>query len=90
MTYQNIANIAQDGLIQRRVLACAFEQKIDNPLQWVADHQWMLAAQPGWADKWASALQNHAAEPDYQPGSDEAVITDADILAAVQTLNTPA
>lgn len=55
-------------------------------INWVEQNRYLWAASPSWGEKWASALVSHAGETDYQPGNDEAVITDADILAVVQSL----
>lgn len=55
-------------------------------INWVDQNRYLWAASPGWGEKWASALVSHEADPDYEPGNDEAVITDADILATVQAL----
>jgi hypothetical protein len=53
---------------------------------WVQRNNYLWACSPSWGDKWAYALAAHPDEPDYEPGKDEAVITDGDILAAVQAL----
>ena len=82
MTYATIASITESPSLFRRIKACAAEQKVMKPYQeWVWDHLWDLAAAPGWAAKWASALASD--NPD--PGADESVITDGDLLAAVQS-----
>lgn len=88
MTYLAIAQIQASASLHQRLIACAAEQKVPEAYSmWVDEHSWDLAAQPGWADAWASAQASHSADADYDPGSDEAVITDAQILAAVQALN---
>lgn len=85
MTYAHIAAITESPALFKRIKACAAEQKAAGPgalQQWVFDHLWLIAASPSWADKWAYAL---AANPDLEdPGAEEAVITDADILTVVQ------
>lgn len=83
MTYANIANMAESPSLIRRLIACAAEQKKGDPYnEWVYSHVWDIAASPGWSEKWASALA--ADIPD--PGADEGVITDADILAVIQPM----
>ena len=87
MSYATIAAIRQDPWLRDRVAACvATEPGGHNPDSWGPAHSWALAASPGWAASWASALVTHKSEAGYQPGSDEGVITDAAILAAVQGL----
>jgi hypothetical protein len=82
MAYMDISQMASSGSLMQRELACAWEQKIPEPNQWVADHSWELASQPGWGDNWASAR----AAGKTDPGSDEAVISDGAILSAVQSI----
>ena len=62
-----------------------------DPDRWTFDHRRYWAAAPGWADAWEYALNTHAPPdpmPDnykpYDPGTDSAVITDAQILAQIQ------
>lgn len=50
--------------------------------QWTAERSWDLAATPGWAAKWESAVASGVEDP----GADEGVITDADVLARIQLL----
>lgn len=87
MTYLIVAMIRQDPWIRDRVAACAATEGVSAPEQWTMEHAWQFAAQPGWAAAWESALAVHP-EDDYLPGKDEAVVTDAMILAAVQSLTT--
>lgn len=87
MTYANIAAMQENGPLRRRLIACAVEQKTTDPETWTAVHSWDLAAQPGWATAWASGLANNTTTPNYEPGSDETVITDQMILSAVQALH---
>jgi hypothetical protein len=53
-----------------------------NPLAWVAENIWRLAVSPGFDAAYESALAGGIGRPGWDP----AVITDADILAAVQAL----
>lgn len=83
MTYATIATIQMDGPLSRRMAACAATQGIASPVQWVTDHSWQLAAQPGWAAAWESAIAGGV----QTPGAQESVITDSMLLSAVQALN---
>lgn len=84
MSYANIAAITQsNSLIQRLTAAAAQEGKsLTMPGSWVGERIWQFAVAPGWADKWAYAL----AAGMEDPGADEAVITDGDILAVIQPM----
>lgn len=87
MTYAIVASISRDFDVARRVSACvAIEGVSAVPEQWVAAHSWALAAQPGWAAAWGSALASHVDDEGYLPGADESVITDGMILSAVQAI----
>ena len=84
MTYANIAAITESASLQRRLQACAAEQQKPKPYgEWVYNHIWDIASAPGWAAKWASALAGGVTDP----GANEGVITDADILAVIQTMD---
>ena len=60
---------------------------------WMIDHRREWAAAPGWDAAWESAKVSHPADPEapvgtppYDPGADEAVITDGQILSQVQAM----
>ena len=84
MTYHAQGRLSQDGDFRDRVAACAATQAdIDTqPTQWADDNLWRVAAAPGFADKYAYALETGV----EHPGADPAVIADPDILAAVQAV----
>lgn len=85
MSYWDISQMALNTNLTSREQAAAAQELPGDPYEWVRDNALRLAAQPGWAAAWASALA--AGNPD--PGRDESVITDGMILSAVQTLATP-
>ena len=94
-TYVAISQVARDFWMNERLTACATQQKqlgtatlIDDVTQWVTDNRYIWASSPSWGEKWTYALNLHPDDPNYEPGKDEAVITDADILATVQALGT--
>lgn len=83
MTYANIAAITRStSLIDRMTAAAAEENKTPPYDGWVRQRVWDLAATPGWATAWGSALASGIVDP----GSSEGVITDGMILAAVQPM----
>lgn len=85
MAYMDQAQLSQDRDFQQRLAACgATENELDgvDALSWATAHQWEVAAAPGFADAYASAL---AAGVEH-PGADPSVISDAQILSAVQAL----
>jgi hypothetical protein len=89
MAYADQALLSTDGDFQARVAACAaveIDLEGQHPYAWAAANLWMIAAAPGFADAYASALAGDVP----RPGNDPAVISDAQILAAVQALEVPA
>jgi hypothetical protein len=83
MAYWDQSLLSRDEQFRDRIAACAAVELPTSdvqPLRWADTHQWQIAAAPGFADAYASALA--ASVPD--PGKDPAVISDAQILSAVQ------
>lgn len=92
MAYADIAALQIDPDFSRRTMAAYAQETLadqgndTDPGSWQAFHSWDMASQPGFGEAYASALVNHPDEPDYRPGNDPAVITDGQILSAVQGL----
>lgn len=84
MSYTAQAQLSNDSDFMARVAACAAIEvpKTHQPQQWAIDHIWWVAASPGFADSYEYALNTDVA----RPGQDPAVITDAQLLGAVQAL----
>jgi hypothetical protein len=98
-SYLAISQIAVDGDMTERVRAAAAQQAHEDVLDlgggsvetWVYERRYTWASSPTWGEKWDYALAAHPPDsdpetPEYHPGADPAVITDADILATVQAL----
>jgi len=89
MSYLNQDDIATNSSMLSRISQCAAQQGEAEPDNWAFENRRKWAAAPGWDDAWASALASHPPNPDqpaYDPGKDEAVITDGMILSQVQTM----
>jgi hypothetical protein len=98
MAYADVAALADDPDFNRRYQACYAIETLNAPSAaipstWAAEHYWDMAAQPGFGDAYAYAILTHPTDPeapgyvpDYRPGNDPGVITDAQILGAVQSL----
>lgn len=85
MAYSDQATLSRDGDFAQRLAACGAVEVDDaagDPLAWASTHQWEVAASPGFADAYGSALVNGV----ERPGWDASVISDGQILSAVQTL----
>jgi hypothetical protein len=80
--YWSVALIVQDADLQQRVIAAAAKEDIPEPSYWAMSHVWDYAAQPGWGEKYQYAIDSL----NPNPGRDDSVITDGDILTAVQAI----
>lgn len=88
MSYSSIAEMATSNSLMTRIAAAAAKERIAGPKAWANTHMWELVSSPNWDAQWAYAVDNYQvnANPDFGARTD--VISDADILAAVQALNT--
>ncbi|MFA5608118.1 MAG: hypothetical protein WDA07_13190 [Leucobacter sp.] len=85
MSYNAIAEMALDSDLINRTAACAATEGVTmHPVSWAAERMWQIAASPGWGAAYAYAVQTGK----ERPGLAEDVVTDAQILAAVQPLAT--
>lgn len=89
MVYHDIGQLSRDQDFLLRVAAChAVEQltrETEVPVNseiWAGQNAWQMAAQPGFGDAYTYALNSD----NESPGKDPSVITDAQILAAVQSI----
>ena len=87
MSYNHIADAAQDSDLRRRVAACFAQQTTgtEQPEALASVHMWRIAADPTIADAYAYGVDTDVPSP----GRDEAVVTDAAILAAVSAIVAP-
>jgi hypothetical protein len=95
-TYLAISQIANNNSMQERMFACVTQEQqlqsipriTGDPLTWVGRNRYIWASSPDWGSAWAYSQAAHPDDPDFDPGKDEAVITDGMILATVQKLGT--
>ena len=85
MGFWEQSQLTQDPDFAARCVACAAGEGFDSPDQWQWAHRFDLAATPGFADAYSSALASSVPNP----GRDPAVISDAQILSAVQSIGSP-
>ena len=86
MSYSTVALLQADVDFLRRAAACAALEHVEiDPYQWAINNSWNMAAMPGFGEAYESALVSEI----ERPGNDPGVISDQQILAAVQSLNTP-
>lgn len=86
MAYSDIALLSSDLDFTNRTRACVSQEGEPEPVQWAADHAWQMAGIPGFGDKYAYAIETGV----DRPGNSQAVISDADILSAVQAIRNAA
>jgi hypothetical protein len=89
MSYNSVAEMAATPSLINRIAAAAATQGIENPSGWAGMHMWEFAASPGWGDKWDTARANWSINVNPDIGIRTDVITDDDILAAVQEIRQP-
>lgn len=82
MAYSDIALLSSDNDFIQRTRACAATEGESDPVGWSNDHQWAMAAIPGFGEAYAYAILTGVP----RPGNDPSVITDPAILSAVQSL----
>ena len=80
--YNSVADMAEDLALNRRLTAAVAKEGILDPKGWLYPRNWQVVSAPGWDAKWDSAVAGGV----QNPGEDEAVITDGDILSAVQAV----
>jgi hypothetical protein len=84
MAFSDQALLSVDQDFVNRLAACAAVEVTltdpTTPVDWAVRHSWQIAAAPGFADDYASALA--AGVP--RPGNDPSVISDDELRAAVQ------
>ena len=89
MSYLTQDEIANNRMMLNRVAQAAAQETVSSdPDRWAYENRRTWAAAPGWSDSWESSKVTHP-EEDYDPGSDEAVITDGQILSQVQAMAPP-
>lgn len=85
MTLYNQSLLAEDQDFLARTTACVSTQPElggEDPAMWAYARRWLMAAAPGFADKYSYAIDTGV----ENPGRVEEVISDTEILAAVQYL----
>lgn len=80
MSYSTQALLSSDADFRQRLASCAATQGIENPLSWAETNSWMIAAAPGFDGAYESAVLSGLS----RPGDRADVITDGQILSAVQ------
>jgi hypothetical protein len=86
MAYSDIALLSSDGDFINRIRACVSTEGETDPVSWTRDNIWAMAASPGFGDEYASAIVNGIA----RPGNDQSVISDSELLSAVQAIRSDA
>lgn len=93
MTYLTMTDIANSHTLQQRIQACAAQEAAaadvylpGGTATWTLNNMLTLAATPGWDDKWAYAKDTATVNVNPDTGARDDVISDADIVAAVQPL----
>lgn len=82
MAYYDVSLLAADNDFISRTRAAVAVEGVADPVSWTNEHMWQMAGAPGFGDKYSYAIATGV----ENPGRNESVIPDADILAAVQAI----
>ena len=84
MSYNHIADAAQDSDLRRRVAACFAQNttSTEQPEALASLHMWRICAVPAISAAYAYAVDTNVP----RPGRDEGAVTDAMIESAVQAV----
>lgn len=86
MAYSDVALLANDFDFTQRTAGAIAQEQIDlgefNAIGWATGHNWEMAGMPGFGDAYGYAVLTGI----VRPGNDPAVITDAQILSAIQLI----
>lgn len=83
MSYLTQNEIAENQSMENRVAQAAAQE--GKPPEFMYEKRRVWASAPGWDAAWESSRASHP-EPEYDPGADEAVITDPMILSQIQSM----
>jgi len=82
MAFFDVSLLAGDNDFIQRIRACASTEGELDPIGWTQAHIWQLAGTPGFGDKYGYAIETGV----QNPGRNQSVISDGDILSAVQAI----
>jgi hypothetical protein len=88
MSYTSVVEMASSSSLIGRLTAAAAAESIENPEAWTRTNLWSLVSSPGWADQWAYAFDTATVNTNPDLGVRTDVISDGDILAAIQAVHT--
>jgi hypothetical protein len=86
VSYQDVADMAEDWNLRMRLIAAAAQEHPDNPVTFIDEQIWRICGQPGWGDAWQYARLTHTDVEGYAIGKDETVVTDGMILSGMQSI----
>lgn len=87
MSYTSIVEMANSSSLIGRITAAAAGESISDPQQWTRNNLWKLVSSPNWADQWAYAADTATVNTNPDLGIRTDVISDGNILSAVQTVH---
>lgn len=82
MSYNTIAAMTGDFSLRMRLYACAGQEGVEKPVEWVDTNIWKIVSNSEMSGSYQYALDTEVSNP----GRNEGVISDSVILAHVQPL----
>lgn len=83
MAYSDIALLSADNDFIMRTRAAVAVEGVTDPVAWTQQNQWAMAASPGFGESYGYAVLTGV----VRPGNDPSVISDPEILSAVQVID---
>lgn len=84
--YIATVQMAGSQSLRDRITACAAVEGEADPTGWTNNNVWKIITQPGWQDNWQYAVDNANDNVNPDTGRRTDVISDAEILSAVQAV----
>lgn len=88
MSYNALARMAKSQGLRNRLVACAAQEDVEFPDQWVGSHLWKLVSDTSWVSAWTYAEDIMTVNNNPDIGARDDVISDGMILSVVQALIT--
>lgn len=86
MSYTSVVEMANSSSLIGRLTAAAAAEGKTSPEQWTRTNLWKLVSSPNWADQWQYAADTATVNTNPDLGIRNDVISDGNILSAVQAL----
>lgn len=88
MSYSTIIEMFNSASLRERIIACAAQEGATDPNTWAQINIWKIIKNQTWVDDWKYAKDTYNVNQNPDIGARIDVISDGDILSAVQFVGT--